>query len=64
MWGKGAPARESRTGTLLVSPATGCQKKKKKDTSGAAPQNTKLSTVEILLDPQMLWKLVQLQESA
>ena len=26
---KGAPARESRTGTRLVSPATGCQKKKK-----------------------------------
>ena len=24
---KGAPARESRTGTRLVSPDTGCQKK-------------------------------------
>ena len=24
---KGAPARESRTGTRLVSPATACQKK-------------------------------------
>ena len=44
---KGAPARESRTGTRLVSPATGC--KKKKDTSGAGPQNTKLSTLEIIL---------------
>ena len=51
---KGAPAWESRTGTRLVSPATGYQKKKK-DTSGAGPQNTKLSTLEILLDPQMLW---------
>ena len=27
--GKGAPAQESCTGTWLVSPATGCQKKKK-----------------------------------
>ena len=26
---KGAPAQESRIGTWLVSPATGCQKKKK-----------------------------------
>ena len=26
--GKGAPARETRTGTRLVSPATGCEKKK------------------------------------
>ena len=45
---KGAPARKSRTGTRLVSSATGCQKKKK-DTSEAGPQNTKLSTLEILL---------------
>ena len=44
---KGAPARESHTGTWLVSPVTGC--KKKKDTSGAGPQNTKLSTLEIIL---------------
>ena len=44
---KGAPARESRTGPRLVSPATGC--KKKKDTSGAGPRNTKLSTLEIIL---------------
>jgi len=27
---KGVPARESRTGTQLVSPAAGCEKKKKK----------------------------------
>ena len=27
--GKGAPARESRTGTRLVSPAAGCKKKKR-----------------------------------
>ena len=26
---KGAPARESRTGTRLVSPAPGCEKKKR-----------------------------------
>ena len=45
---KGAPAWKSRTGTWLVSPATGCQKKKK-NTSEAGPQNTKLSTLEILL---------------
>ena len=62
MYIKGALARESHTGTRLVSPATGCQKKKK-DNSEAGPQNTKLSTLEILLDPQMLWRLVQLQES-
>ena len=28
-FGKGAPARESRTGTRLVSPTPGCEKKKK-----------------------------------
>ena len=43
---KGAPAWESHTGTQLVSPATGCKKKK---TSGAGPQNTKLSTIKIIL---------------
>jgi len=41
---KGPPARESRTGTRLVSPATG-----KKNTSGTGPRNAKLSTLEILL---------------
>ena len=43
---KGAPARESCTGTQLVSPTPGCEKK---DTSGTRPQNAKLSTLEILL---------------
>ena len=42
---KGAPARESRTGTRLVSPATGW-KKKKKDTSTSSTQNIKLSTLD------------------
>ena len=45
--GKGARARESRAGTRLVSPATGCEKKK--DVSGTGPRNAKLSTLEILL---------------
>ena len=45
---KGAPARESRTGTRLVSPAAGYEKKKK-DVSGTGPRNAKLSTLEILL---------------
>ena len=39
---KGAPARESRTGTRLVSPTQGCEKKKK-DTSETRPQNANLS---------------------
>ena len=36
---KGAPAQESHTGTWLVSPAPGCEKKKK-DMSGKGPKNT------------------------
>ena len=44
---KGAPAQESCTGTRLVSPATGCKKNKRH--LGAGPQNTKLSTIEIIL---------------
>ena len=43
---KGAPAQESCTGSQLVSPTPGCEKK---DTSGTKPQNAKLSTLEILL---------------
>ena len=39
---KGVPARESRIGARLISPAAGCEKKK--DTSGTGPRNTKLST--------------------
>ena len=42
---KGVPARESRTGARLVSPAAGCEKKKK-DASRTGPQNIKLSTLK------------------
>jgi hypothetical protein len=46
---KGAPARESRTGTRLVSPAVGCQKKKKKkDTFRTQPQNMKLGRFQYI----------------
>ena len=45
---KGVPARESRTGTRLVSPATGSEKKKL-EASTTGPQNAKLSILEILL---------------
>ena len=38
------PARESRTGARLVSPAAGCEKKK--DASRTGTQNTKLSTLK------------------
>ena len=41
---KGVPARESHTGTRLVSPAAGCKKKKEASTTG--PQTTQLSTVK------------------
>ena len=41
--GKGVPARESRTGIRLVSPAAGCEKKK--DTSGRGPWIIKLSAL-------------------
>ena len=39
------PARQSRTGTWLVSPAAGCEKKKI-DASTTGPQTTKLSILE------------------
>ena len=39
------PARESCTGPRLVSPAAGCQKKKK-EASTTGPQTTQLSTVK------------------
>ena len=42
---KGAPARESRTGTWLVSPAAGT-KKKKNDPCRTGPRNLKLGTLE------------------
>ena len=45
---KGVPARESRTGTRLVSPAAGCEKKKI-EVSTTGPQTTKLSTIEHIL---------------
>jgi len=45
---KGTPARESRTGTRLVSPAAGCEKKEE-DTSGTVPQNTKMNTLKNII---------------
>ena len=45
---KGVPARESRTGTWLVSPAAG-REKKKIEVSTKGPQTTKLSTLEHIL---------------
>ena len=41
------PAWESRTGTRLVSPATGSEKKMEASTTG--PQNAKLNILERLL---------------
>ena len=45
---KGVLAWESHTGTWLVSPATGCEKKKM-EVSTTGPQITKLSTLEHIL---------------
>ena len=45
---KGVPAWESCTGTWLVSPAAGCEKKKM-EVSTTGPQTTKLSTIEHIL---------------
>ena len=46
--GKGVPAWESCTGTWLVSPAAGCEKKKM-EVSTTGPLITKLSTLEHFL---------------
>ena len=48
MLAKGVLAQESHTGTWLVSPATGCEKKKK-EVSTMGPQTTKLSILEHIL---------------
>jgi len=44
---KGVLTWESCTGAWLVSPASGCEKKK--DTFGTGPQNTKLSTLKHII---------------
>ena len=44
---KGAPGRESRTGTQLVSPASGCEKKKRPLVTRL--QNAELSILEVFL---------------
>ena len=52
---KGVPARESRTGNRLVSPAAGC-KKKKMEASGIGPRNTEISSQErIIVSTGVIW---------